>query len=58
MIADPLLQFINPSLDGGQYGQDGNLGFRWDGVPERFREGRLRDHTNNIMGLLFKWFSP
>ena len=57
-IADALLQFSNPSVDGAQDGQDGNLGFRWDGVPERFRDGRLRDHTYDITRLLYKRFGP
>jgi hypothetical protein len=44
-VSDALLQFSNPSVDGVQDGHDGNLGFRWDGVPERFRDGRLCHHT-------------
>src|SRR3954471_11550468 len=39
-IADALLQFEDPSVDGVQDGQDGDLGFRWNGVPERFSDGR------------------
>ena len=34
-------------LEALQHGQDGNLGFRWDGVPEWFRHRRLRLHANN-----------
>jgi hypothetical protein len=33
-IAESLLEFGDPSLEGVEHGQDGNLGFRWDGVPE------------------------
>ncbi len=47
-IADALLQFSNPSVDGVQDGQEGYLGFRWDSVPERFGDGRLRDHAKHI----------
>ena len=57
-IADALLQFGDPSLEGVQDGQDGNLGFRWDGVPERFRDGRLRNHAKSITKSLYKWFDP
>ena len=46
-IANTLLEFGDPSLEGLQHGQDGNLGFRWDGVPEWFRDRRLRLHANN-----------
>ena len=53
-----LLQFGDPSLEGVQDGQDGNLGFRWDGVPERFRDGRLRNHAKGITKSLYKWFDP
>jgi hypothetical protein len=57
-IADTLLEFGDPSLEGVQDGQDGNLGFRWDGVPERFRDGRLRNHAKDITKSLHKWFDP
>jgi hypothetical protein len=55
-IAEALLQFRDPSREGVQQGQDGNLGFRWDGVPERCRDGRPRDHDNNTTDLLYKKF--
>jgi len=57
-IADALLQFGDPSLEGVQDGQDGNLGFRWDSVPERFRDGRLRNDAKVITKSLYKWFDP
>jgi hypothetical protein len=57
-IAVTSLQFGDPSLEGVQHGQDGHLGFRWDGVPERFRDGRLRDHASNTTKLLYKRFGP
>ena len=57
-IADALLQFGDPSLEGVQDGQDGDLGFRWDGVPERFRDGRLRNHAKDTTKLLYKRFDP
>ena len=57
-IADTLLQFSDPSLEGVQQGQDGDLGFRWDGVPERCRDGRLRDHANNKALPVFRAANP
>jgi hypothetical protein len=57
-IADASLQFGDPSLERVEHGQDGSLGFRWDGVPERFRDGRLGDHANNTTELLYKRFGP
>jgi hypothetical protein len=33
-IAESLLEFGDPSLEGVHHGQEGSLGFRWDGVPE------------------------
>lgn len=44
-IADALLQFNDPTGDGVQDGQDGGLGFRRHGLPERFSDGRLGHHT-------------
>ena len=38
---------------GVQDGQDGNLGFRWDSVPERFRDGRLRNDAEGITKSLY-----
>jgi len=38
-IADALLQLSDPSLVRFQDGQDGDLGFRRDRAPERFRGG-------------------
>jgi hypothetical protein len=57
-VADALLQFGDPSLERVEHGQDGSLGFRWDGVPECFRDGRLGDHANNTTELLCKRFGP
>jgi hypothetical protein len=57
-ITDALLQFSDLSLEGVQHGQDGKLGLRWDGVPERFGDGRLRDHAIVITKLLDKRFDP
>jgi hypothetical protein len=57
-IADASLEFKDPSVDGVQDGQEGDPGFRWDGVPERFRDGRPRDHTSDITSLLHKRFGP
>jgi hypothetical protein len=57
-IANALLQFGDLSLERVEHGQDGSLRFRWDGVPEPFRDGRLRDHANNTTELLCKRFGP
>jgi hypothetical protein len=57
-IADASLQFGDPPGEGVEDGQDGNLGFRWDGLPQRFRDGRLRDHTYDTTRLLYKRFDP
>src|SRR5262245_6791040 len=57
-IADALLQLEDLRIDGVQDGQDGDLGFRWDGVPEWFRDGRPRDHTSDITNLLPIRFGP
>jgi hypothetical protein len=57
-IADALLEFNDPSLEGVQHGQDGGLGLRRDGVPERCRDGRSRDHANNTTEPLYKRFDP
>ena len=46
-IANTLLEFGDPSLEALEHGQDGKLGFRGDGVPESFRDRRLKDHANN-----------
>jgi len=44
-ITDALLQFGDPSGEGIQDGQNGGLGFRRHGLPERFSDGRLGYHT-------------
>jgi hypothetical protein len=57
-IADALLQFSDPSLEGIQDGQDGGLGFWRDSAPEAFRDGRLRNHAEGITKSLHKMFDP
>jgi hypothetical protein len=57
-IADALLQFRDPALEGVQDGQEGNLGFRWDGVPKRVRDRRHRNHGKDITKQLYKGFGP
>jgi hypothetical protein len=57
-IADALLQLSDPSLVRIQDGQDGDLGFRRDGAPECFTDGRLGNHANSITNLLYKRFDP
>ena len=57
-VADPALQFRDPSLEGVHQGQDGGLSLRRDGIPERSGDGRLRDHANNTTGPLYKLFGP
>jgi hypothetical protein len=47
-IADTSLQFSNLSLEGVHQGQDGDLGFRRDGVPERCGDGRLRQGRSTM----------
>jgi hypothetical protein len=57
-IADALLQFGDPPRVRIQDSQEGNLGFRRDSAPERFRDGRLRNHAEGITRLLYKRFDP
>jgi hypothetical protein len=57
-IADPLLQLGDPRLVRLQDNQDGGLGLRRHRIPERFRDGRLSDHDNDITKLLYKRFDP
>jgi hypothetical protein len=40
---EPRLQFSDAPLQRGDDSQDGRLRFRRNGVPERFRDGRMRD---------------
>jgi hypothetical protein len=55
-IAEPLLQFRDPCVEGVQEGQKGSLGFRWHSIPERFGDGRPRDHDKSITKSLYKRF--
>jgi hypothetical protein len=55
-IADALLQFPDPLLEGVQEGQEGRLSFRWHGVPERFGDRRLRNHDKDTTKLLYERF--
>jgi hypothetical protein len=57
-IADAALQLGDPSGEGVKDGQEGKLGFQWDGLPQRFRDGRLRDHAYDTARLLHKRFGP
>jgi hypothetical protein len=55
---EPLLQLGDPLLQGRDNGQDGRLGFRSYGVPERFRDRGVRAHTTETTSLLYKVFEP
>jgi hypothetical protein len=57
-IADALLQFDDPTGEGVQDGQDGGLGFRRHGLPERFSDGRLGHHIEITTTLRYKKFGP
>jgi hypothetical protein len=43
-VGNPPLQLSDPFLEGSDDHQDGRLGFRRYGVPEGFRNRRLRSH--------------
>ena len=57
-IADALLQLSDLLSERVEDGQDGDLGVRWDSVPERSRDGRLKDHARDTTKLLYKRFDP
>jgi hypothetical protein len=53
---EPRLEIRDAFLQRGDNSQDGRLGFRRDGVPERFRDRRVRAHTTNTTSPLYKMF--
>jgi hypothetical protein len=55
---EPELQLGDPLLQSRDNRQDGRLGFWWNGVPERFRDWRVRAHTADTTKLLYKMFEP
>jgi hypothetical protein len=52
------LQGDDPLLQRGDHGQEGHLGFRRYGAPERFGNRRVRAHTAASTSLLYKKFGP
>jgi hypothetical protein len=52
------LQIGDPLLQRGDHSQDGRLGFRGYGAPERFGDRRVRAHTADSTSLLYKEFGP
>jgi len=57
-IPNALFQFDDPTGDGVQDGQNGGLGVRRHGLPERFSDGRLGHHIEITTTLLYKKFGP
>ena len=53
-VADALLQLGEFLSHLGPGGQEGGLGFWWDGVPEWSRDKRLRAHAADTTKLLYK----
>jgi hypothetical protein len=51
-------QVSYPLLTRDDDSQDGRLGFRWDGVPQRFGYRRVRAHTADSTSLLNKEVEP
>src|SRR5258708_823012 len=57
-VTEALLQLGDPSPEGVDQVRDGGLGFRWDGIPEWCRDGRLRAHANKTTESPYKMFGP
>jgi hypothetical protein len=53
---EPGFQLGDPLLQRGEGRQESRLGLRRDGVPERFRDRRMRAHTTGTTSLLYKAF--
>jgi hypothetical protein len=55
-LGDSFLQVGDPLLQRSNDGLDGRLGFRRNGVPQGFRDRRVRAHTGDTTSLLYKLF--
>jgi hypothetical protein len=55
---EPGLQLGDPSLQSGEGIPKRGLGCGRDGVPERFRDRRMRAHIADTTELLYKEFNP
>jgi hypothetical protein len=53
-LGDSFLQLGDPSLQRAEDVQKAGLSLGRDGVPQRFRDGRVRAHTADTTNLLYR----